>query len=223
MVIVGVTESIVQHLRDQIITGQLAPGARLNETEIANGLGTSRAPLREAFRVLEHDHLIVRRPRHGCYVAELSGEHIEKLYEARNMIESFAIDILESRNLRTLPKVEESLNAMSGKDVPAAVDKHRMLEYLTTFTQFHSSLIEATENDWVIGFYRSIKLSLTRYQFICLYIPGLAVDSSQMHEKILDSINKGRFRLAKEELLSHINRTELLIKKQIQLREGAVA
>ena len=223
MLTIGVTESIVNHLRDQIIMGELAPGARLNEMEIATGVGISRAPLREAFRVLENDHLIVRQPRRGCYVAERSGEHLEKLYEARSMIESFAIDVLESRNLRTLPRLEESLDAMSGTAVPPVTDRHGRLEYLKTLTQFHTRLIEETDNHWAIGFYQSINLSLTRYQFICLYIPGLTVGSSQMHEKILDSIKKGQYRLAKDDLLFHINHTALLIKREIQGREGAVS
>jgi DNA-binding GntR family transcriptional regulator len=217
--IISVAGTIVHHLREPILTGELAPGLRLNETEIANQLGVSRAPLREAFMVLEHDHLIVRQPRHGCYVANMSVEHLEKLYTARSMIESFAIDVFESRKLKSFPKVEEILDVTRGTTAPPLTDRRAMSEYLKKMAQFHNLLIEATENDWVIQFYQSIIPSLFRYQFRCFYIPGLTQNSNQLHEKILDLIKQGNYRLAKKDLLFHINHTASLIKTEIQPQE----
>lgn len=221
MEIVSVVQSILRHLRDQIITGQLPPGARLNEVEMAARLGISRAPLREACSVLEHDRLIVRRPRRGAYVAELNVGHLDKLYEARCMIESFAIDSLESRGLRSLPEVEQAVKAMSGVPLPSITDRDKTREYVKNIAQFHVRLVEATENEWVIRFFASITLSLARYQFLCVYIPGLTQNSSRMHEKILHSINKGLYRVAKDDLLFHINHTASLVKAEIRKREQA--
>lgn len=64
----GVTESVVQYLRIHIIEGELVPGQKLNEIELAVRLGINHTPLREAFRILENAHLIVSIPRKGCYV-----------------------------------------------------------------------------------------------------------------------------------------------------------
>ncbi len=216
MEIRGVTESIVHHLRDRIITGELPPGFRLNEVELAKKLKVSRAPLREAFRVLENDRLIVRLPRHGSYVASLNVENLEEVFEARRMIESYVVDILESRDIRGLPKTERALNESSGMVFPSLSDKQDMLEYVRAMTNFHISMIEAAENNWIAQFYQSITVNLMRYQFICLYIPGLTKNSYEMHQKILDSIKQGEYRLAKDHLLSHINSTAVLIKKEIE-------
>ncbi len=219
MEIKGVTETIVHHVRDQIITGELLPGARLNETELAKGLSVSRAPLREAFRVLEHDQLIVRLPRHGCYVAELNTGHLEKVYEARCMIESFAIDVLEAAGIRDLPTVEQASSEISEFSLPPMSDKPAMLNYVTVMAEFHVRIIEATENSWISNFYESITVNLKRYQFICLYIPGLTENSHQMHARILSSIRKGQYKAAKNYLLAHINHTVELIKRKIHLCE----
>lgn len=216
MEIRGVTESIAHHLRDQIITGELPPGFRLNEVELAKKLKVSRAPLREAFRVLENDRLIIRMPRHGSYVADLNAEHLEEVFEARRMIENHVLDILESRSIKALPKAEKALDASLTLSFPSLSDKHAMLEYVTTLTHFHVGLIEAAENNWITKFYQSITVNLTRYQFICLYIPGLTKNSYEMHERILRNIKKNDFGKARELLLSHIDSTADLIKEEIR-------
>ena len=77
MEIQGITESIFQHLKNEIITGNLAPNLRLSEERIAASLGVSRAPLREALRLLENDNFVVRLPRRGAYVADLIVENLD--------------------------------------------------------------------------------------------------------------------------------------------------
>ena len=94
MEILGVSKSAVQHLRNLIISGQLAPGQRLNEVDLSSRLGISRPPLREAFRYLENENLVIRIPRRGCYVTEVSMEDCLQIFDARQMIECYAVDIL---------------------------------------------------------------------------------------------------------------------------------
>lgn len=215
MEIQGITESIFQHLKSEIITGNLAPNLRLSEERMAASLGVSRAPFREALRLLENGNFIVRLPRRGAYVADLSIENLEKVYEARTMIESYAMDLFKGKGTRSLPKAEKALGAASKLSVPSTEDKKGMLEYVFTFSDFHVGLIEGTRNEWIIEFYKSLTFNLARYQFICLYIPGLTTNSLEMHKQILDHIEKGRYESAKRALLEHINRTASLIKEEI--------
>jgi DNA-binding GntR family transcriptional regulator len=77
-------------------------------------------------------------------------------------------------------------------------------------------LIKATGNQWVCKFYDSINLSLARYQFMCLHIPGLTSRSCEMHGEILDLIRDGRFDRAKEVLISHIHMTTRYIEERIE-------
>jgi DNA-binding GntR family transcriptional regulator len=204
-------------LKNEIITGNLAPNLRLSEEKIAASLGVSRAPLREALRLLENGNFVIRLPRRGAYVADLSIENLEKAYEARTMIESFAIDLFKNKGTRDLPSAEKALEAASRLSIPSTDDKKGMLDYVITFSDFHVGLITGTENEWIIEFYKSLTFNLARYQFICLYIPGLTTNSFEMHKEILNHIKKGRYESAKKALLTHINRTASLIKEEIRV------
>ncbi|MCC5878877.1 MAG: GntR family transcriptional regulator, partial [Idiomarina sp.] len=81
MVAVSLSEQISQHLAEQIILGELAPGERLHEIELAKQLNVSINSLREAMRLLEKQHLVILQPRRGAWVCNVSEEQAEHLYE----------------------------------------------------------------------------------------------------------------------------------------------
>ncbi|MEL7235992.1 MAG: GntR family transcriptional regulator, partial [Chloroflexota bacterium] len=84
-------ERVLDTLRAAIINGELKPGEILVETELAAQLGVSRAPLREAIRILNVEGLLQTVAYHGTTVKKLSRKDIEELYSVRGMIEVFAI------------------------------------------------------------------------------------------------------------------------------------
>jgi len=102
MEIKSVTDSVTQYLRKQIITSELAAGQRLNETNLASHLSISRPPIREAFRILENEHLVVNIPRKATYVSDISIEDLQEVYQAREMLECYAIDLLKDKNISDL-------------------------------------------------------------------------------------------------------------------------
>ena len=122
---VSLSEQIAQHLAEQIITGTLAPGARLPENELAKQLDVSTNSLREAFRVLEKQHLIELQPRKGARVCDVSDEQVHDLYDflfmllsrlagqaASNWMPGQIEDLVEM-----LPQLEQHYQ---GNDLPAA-------------------------------------------------------------------------------------------------------
>ena len=215
----GITENIAHVLRDRIITGELKPAARLNEAELAAVLGVSRAPIREALSILEKDSLVARLPRRGTYVSEMTVDTLEKVYQVRIMIESFAIDLFEKGGIKNLVDAERALRLASNLVIPSSEDKDAMLRYVFAFADFHVGLIKATGNEWLIRFYQSITLNLARFQFICMYVPGLTSQSLEMHEKILVSLKSGDYARAKTLLTSHIEYTAAFIKQQIEEKD----
>lgn len=78
---VNLSEQIAAHLADQVITGELQPGQRLPENDLAKQLDVSTNSLREAFRLLEKQHLIELQPRKGAKVCEVNEEQVRDLYE----------------------------------------------------------------------------------------------------------------------------------------------
>jgi DNA-binding GntR family transcriptional regulator len=205
MEILGVTKSTVQHLREQIITGKLAPGQKLNEMEISSNLGISRPPLREAFRVLENEHLVLSIPRKGCYVTKVSMEDCRHIYEAREMIECYAIELLKAQNARDLPEVASAVASASPDFSQHDYGNRVQIKgSQNPFPGFHIKLVESTGNRWVVHLYNAISSNLARYQYMC-FVPGILGKVQEEHEQILDFIKRGDYDQAKDLLRSHIN------------------
>jgi len=215
MEIKSITEGVVEYLRLQIITGELAAGQKLNETELASHLNISRPPLREAFRILENEYLVVNIPRKATYISDISIEDLKEVYQAREMLECYAIDLLKDKNIRKLPNATASVKTASDLPIPSRDNREEVFTYLKAFVDFHIKLIESTGNHWVIHFYNSISSHLARYQFIYLYIPGSGRRSIEEHNQILDFIKTGNYEKAKKFMREHINYTFEFLKNKI--------
>jgi DNA-binding GntR family transcriptional regulator len=216
MEILNVTGSTLQFLREKIITGELKSGQKLNESTLSSSLGISRPPLREVFRMLEKDHMVINIPRKGTYVAELSVRDFEELSQIREMMECYAIELLRASNIRNLPKVTLALNkALSLPMSINSVDPEELLNHIRVILDFHTSLVESAGNSRLAYNYHSISLNLARYQFIYFYISGAAQHSLDDHTKTLEFIRNGNYDQAKEELRKHIHYTVELVKNRI--------
>jgi DNA-binding GntR family transcriptional regulator len=202
--ITGVTETIVRHLRVHIIDQQLPPGHKLNEVELSSSLGVSRPPLREAFRILENEHLVVSLPRKGSYVTEMSINDCQEIFEAREMLECYAIELLQAKGIREIPQAAKTLALTRRLRMPRTSDPYEKFDYLKAIADFHISLVEASGNSRLARSYQAIFHSLARYQGMYVFIPGLMEKSQAVHEQILGLIQKGNYEKAKEKLRSHI-------------------
>jgi DNA-binding GntR family transcriptional regulator len=216
MEILNVTATTLQFLREKIITAELKSGQKLNEASLSVNLGISRPPLREAFRLLEKDHLVVNIPRKGTYVTELSTKDYEEVSQIRQMIECYAIDLLKASNVRDLPKVNLALERASKLPMPLnTVEAAELLNRIRVFLEFHNSLVESSGNSRLNDIYHSISFNLARYQFIYFHIHGTAQHSLDDHKKILEFIKNGDYDQAKEELRRHVDYAVELVKSKI--------
>src|SRR2546423_13163446 len=83
-------EKVYDHLKQAILAGEIEPGERLLETRLAQSLGVSRIPVREAIRKLEREGLIVVFPRRGVYASSLSPRDVDEVYAVRAVLEGLA-------------------------------------------------------------------------------------------------------------------------------------
>ena len=215
MEVVGVTQSAFQHLRDQIITGQLEPGQKLGEVQLADSLGISRPPLREAFRLLERDHLVTRVPRKGTFVTPLSPRDLEEVYAARRMIEGHVVEVLASRKERRLPALRQALAETAQASLPSTRDSQDILDVWRTFTSFHLRLVEACHSSLLNQLYHVVSEKLSRYQVLYLKIPGTWIESQQDHQLILELLEAGAHVKARKALLDHLTRTMAALRPRI--------
>jgi len=216
MEILSVTESTLQFLRRKIITGELKPGQKLNESSLSEELGISRPPLRETFRILGKDHLMVTIPRKGTYVTELSVRDFEEICQIREMIECFTIDLIKTSGIRNLPKVTDAINRGLTLSLPfKTAEPDELLNGIKLLLEFHDSLIESSGNSRMAYIYNSMSYSLARYQFIYFQIEGAVQHSLDDHRKVLQLIRNSNYDQAKEELRKHIKYAAVLVKSKV--------
>ncbi|MFQ5769726.1 MAG: GntR family transcriptional regulator [bacterium] len=216
MNILNVTTSAHQFLRDKIITGELGPGEKLNEAILSTKLGISRPPLRESFRLLEKDHMVVNIPRKGTYVTELSTKDFVEGTQIREILECFAIDLLKASDIRDMPKVTLALNKALNLPVPFnRVDPEQLLNNMKVFLDFHNCLVESSGNSRLTQVYHSVMWNLARYQFIYFCVSGTVRRSLADHKRTLELIQNGSYEKAKEQLKEHIDYTGVVVKDRI--------
>lgn len=174
-------------LREGILEGRLEPGARLVESELVLRSGTSRVPLREAFRILAQEGLLDLSPHRGASVRPLSDRELRELFGVRAAIECFAAgvaarqgDVAVIAALRAL--VQSMRQAILSEDM-AAYGQHA--------AEFHEALVAAGGNAILTGMYAQIRARLRRYQAAMSRVPHLPQTSIAEHEAIIAAMAAG--------------------------------
>lgn len=133
---VGTAERVTEILREQIAAGLFPPGTRLSEEKIAEALGVSRNTLREAFRLLGHEKLVVHELNRGVFVRVLSTEEVADLYLLRQVVERSALDVVARRGE---PDLSGLVHAVEQAEAAALDD--RWHELATLDLQFHQEIV----------------------------------------------------------------------------------
>ena len=204
MEVKDVTQSIFEVLSNRIITSQLKDGERLNENRLATEYNISRGPLREAFRLLEKEGLVTSIPRKGTFVKELRKKDIEEVFQIREMIECFAIDLIVSQNLKDYQLLDTPL--ITQQDLPPQTpeDPTQMLPILMDNFRFHISLVEASGNRMLLDFYQTITSVSARCQFKFPY-SRLNLERMHIEHKELAALMRAeKYNEAKQYLKTHL-------------------
>ncbi len=205
MEVPGLTKSLVDHLRGKIIRGELPPGQRINEAQIASELGVSRSPLREALRILENERLIANTPRKGSMVTPISPQDLDEIYQMREMIECYALQLLEEMKIRDLPEAASCAENTSDLPIPSEEDSpQEKMAYIEALAEFHYKLLEASGNKRLFEFYRSIHSNINRYVFLNAFRQGVAKHRVDDHRQMLRALKQGNYEKARQIIRGHI-------------------
>jgi DNA-binding GntR family transcriptional regulator len=173
-----------------ILRGDLAPGQRINEPDVASRLGISRVPVREALRELESTGLVVARKHVGVFVREPDAAEVRDLYEMRGLLDAFAgrraAKLPDAERIALADKLDAAIVEMN--EAAATVDVQR---YYAVNLGFHWAIVEAAGNDAVTNSYRGLvqKLHLTRMKNLSR-IAGMRV-SIEEHVAISRGLREG--------------------------------
>lgn len=206
-------------LREAIIAGELKPGERLMEVQLAEEMGVSRTPVREAIRKLELEGLVVMIPRKGAYVAGLSLKDAADVFEIRESLEglaaALAADRITDEELEAMEKilVEIHESAESG-DVEAIIKQD---------AEFHQVLFAATRNDRLAQMINNLKEQIDRFRVQSFTNPARIKSILQEHRRIVNAIKERDADKAEKLAKDHIEKVENnimnILRKQMDFGE----
>lgn len=144
----SLSERAYKVIRGSIISGRFEPGERLVEEDLAGDLGVSRAPIREAFRRLADEQLVVEKPRYGTYVREFTAKDFVDIYNLLGAIESLSVRLIVRNGVSLQPLgriVEDMSEAAKAGDLPQVVE---------TELDFHRELCSMADNPHLDNVFR---------------------------------------------------------------------
>lgn len=206
-------EVVFENMRKAIIEGVLKPGERLMEIQLADQLGVSRTPVREAIRMLELEGLVVMLPRKGAYVANISKKDLLDILEVRVGLEGLAAYCAAERMTEDDIKRLEIIS----KDIEDAVYKNDVDTMLVKDEEFHTLIFQATGNKRLMNMMINIWETVYRFRLMYMSDYSSAVNIVDEHKKIIEAFKKGRANLAEKLAKEHIELAQqFMIEKLMQ-------
>lgn len=188
-------------LRQAILKGDLKPGERLMEIQLATKLGVSRTPVREAIRKLELEGLVLMVPRKGAEVAQITEKSMVDVLEIRRALEELAVRLACERmtpeGLETLKQAEEKFERVLGR------------EDITTVAgadvEFHDTILRATDNQKLIQLLSQFREQMYRYRVEYLKREECHPQVIKEHQDIIQTIENRNKDEAAEYICNHID------------------
>jgi DNA-binding GntR family transcriptional regulator len=203
----SLVELSVNRLRREILAGALVPGERLVEEQVTKRFGISRAPLREALRLLAQQGMVEHLPRRGVRVATLSARDAEELFEVRDVLERFAIS-------RALPCIPADLHAVRAElaVMRRAATTGDLLELADAHRRFHTELVALAGHGQLLQSYEPILLKLQMHMALNLRRESeiaAPLDSIRRHAVLLEAVESNDHDTVIAALASHGAQTYL--------------
>ena len=191
---------VQKELERMILAGDLAAGGKLNEAAIAELLGVSRGPVREAFRALEESGLVRLEKNRGVFVRQIAVEEADQIYELRSVLDEFvgrrvaqAVTPEIVRELRS--RVDRMEKAAAQNDIDT---------YHRTNLEFHDRLVELAGNGKLLVTYRRLVNELNLFRRTALSQVGTLSVSTREHREIVNRIAAGDALAAGRALQEHV-------------------
>ena len=206
---------VFQTLRQAILREDLAPGERLMEIPLANKLGVSRTPLREAIRMLEQEGLVVMIPRRGAQVAGISEKSLRDVLEVRKSLEKLAVELACER--RTEEDMKERNRAEEA--VSAAVHEGDALRIAETDEQFHDVIYNSTGNTKLVQLLNNLREQMYRYRLEHIKDEKSRLSLLEEHQRMMAALRSRDVELAKKAAGEHIVNQENNVLRNLREQE----
>lgn len=202
-------------LRQEILTGKLKPGERLMEIHLANQLGVSRTPIREAIRKLELEGLVTMIPRRGAEVAQITEKSLKDVLEVRRTLDALCVELacdrisgseLDRLRMACL-KFEEATKTKDARIIAQAD------------VALHDIIVKAAGNQRLVQIINNLSEQMYRYRFEYIKDESMHGKLVEEHRMIYESISARDKSSAAEAAKRHIDNQQLSIMRQIRLEK----
>ena len=203
-------------LRQAILKGELEPGERLMEIQLAERLGVSRTPIRDAIRKLELEGLVLMIPRKGAEVAKISARSLRDVLEVRRALEELAIELACQRmsedDVEALKKAQE--------DFKSAIVDGDAMRIAETDEHYHDVIYAGTGNVKLVQMLNNLREQMYRYRLEYIKDEDKRKILILEHERILKAVRDRKVTDAKEAMREHIDNQEITVTKNIAEKEN---
>ncbi len=194
------SEDIAQSIKTAIIKGKFKPGEKIPEGELAESMGISRTPLREAFRKLENEGFIQIIPRKGAVVADIDADEAISLYEIKSSLEGLAARLaaknMKPKDISKLEKINDELKEL--------IDKNDLESFYKVHTKFHEGFVKMCGNKRLIQMISNLNDHFNRFGIISLTLPGQFENAISQHAEIIKGFKNGDQNLVEERVRTNV-------------------
>ena len=196
----SVTETVAAALRSRILAGDLVPGTRLIESQLASQLGVSRAPVREAFLHLEHEGLVVTASGKGTHVSDMSFDDFGEIYTLRSVLEGLAMRLAFERI------TQDDLGRLASlvAKMQEAADQGDIEHLLALDMQFHVTIWQISGHKRLLEVLTNMTGPIRLFQMMNTRLYEDLVDNVLEHERLVRAMSLGNSREAEAIMVAHI-------------------
>jgi DNA-binding GntR family transcriptional regulator len=209
------TAYVLDSIRDGILNGQFPLGSRFDQKTIAEDLGVSLVPVREALRILEGEGFVMINPRRGAFVTDISAAELEELYLIRAELEELAtcraVPNLNPAQVAELAAIIERMEAATG-----AQDFAQLMELNRNF---HFTIYDTSELPLLMEMMSSLWNRSSLYRRVFTYLPERAIPALQEHKEIYDACRSGDSKAAGKAVRRNIRQTVIALLDEFQNNE----
>ena len=180
-------EIVYEELKRQIMVGEIAPGTRMMEVELAEEMGVSRTPVREAIRKLEKEGLVTIEPRRGAYASDISAKDMVDILEVRQDLEGMAAGIA-AQKITDDSRIELENIARKYKE---SVDREDIEQIIRNDEAFHKYIVGLSENKTLIKMVSQVQELALRFRYIYYEDFSRFKNQPSEHQAIVDAIVSG--------------------------------
>lgn len=196
----NLSDRIFEIIEKQIISGAIKPGERLVETDLAESLGTSKSPVREALKRLEGEGIVHLIPRKGYFVRDIDRKSVEDFVDIMIVIEPAILGYaLKQKTDAVCDEIDEIITEMK-----RTLKKKDYEAYVVLNDRFHALFVDLTENEWFLKFFNTLHKQADMLRSLSLHSRDRFTRSIEEHAAIAKAFKKGDEKQLLEAARHHI-------------------